>query len=267
MIASAAALSFLIPAGANAAVPLQPTAKWSVDFGDAHCLATRDYGTEDNPLILALRPSPIGEVMTVTVLRKKGGKAVTQFDGTMTVDNLPPVKISMLGYAPGNGKHRLNTVNLSAADFMPVRQSKQLRLRASGELDHAFALSNMAAVTRTLDECVTDLRRAWHVDDEKTAIRQAASSTKPLHSYFTTSDYPGVAVQAGVSGMTSMMLLIDEAGKLANCMVVGTSGYASLDAQSCAVLKERAKFVPALGIDGKPTKSGILQRIRWQMPG
>ena len=67
--------------------------------------------------------------------------------------------------------------------------------------------------------------------------------------------------------MTSMMLLIDEAGKLANCMVVGTSGYASLDAQSCAVLKERAKFVPALGIDGKPTKSGILQRIRWQMPG
>jgi protein TonB len=59
------------------------------------------------------------------------------------------------------------------------------------------------------------------------------------------------------------MTLIDTDGKVASCMVIGSSGVASLDAQSCAIVTSRARFRPALGLDGKPARSGKIQRIRW----
>lgn len=61
-------------------------------------------------------------------------------------------------------------------------------------------------------------------------------------------------------------MLINEAGKIASCMVTEASGQASLDAQACSILATRARFIPALGIDGKPIKSGTTTRIKWQMP-
>jgi hypothetical protein len=34
---------------------------------------------------------------------------------------------------------------------------------------------------------------------------------------------------------------------------------------SCLVISEDAKFAPAIGEDGKPSKSAVFQRIRWRM--
>ena len=66
-------------------------------------------------------------------------------------------------------------------------------------------------------------------------------------------------------GAVSLALLIDEQGKVADCTVTQTSGVAALDAQSCAIIKERGKFSPAIGHDGKPAKSSWLQRINWAL--
>jgi len=68
-------------------------------------------------------------------------------------------------------------------------------------------------------------------------------------------------------GSVAFVLLIDEEGKVADCTVTETSGVASLDAQSCAIVKERAKFKPATGLDGKPSKSSYFQRISWRLEG
>ena len=98
-IASAAALiAVLATVPRQAAEPLQPTAKWNVDFGDAHCIAMRNYGTDDAPLVLALKPAPIGDVMQVSVLRVSGKKDTDQYPGTMAVGESAPVKVSVLGY-------------------------------------------------------------------------------------------------------------------------------------------------------------------------
>jgi hypothetical protein len=49
--------------------------------------------------------------------------------------------------------------------------------------------------------------------------------------------------------------------------VTQTSGVAALDGQSCAKFSERARFEPAIGVDGKPAKDGHRTRIRWNLPG
>ena len=82
---------------------------------------------------------------------------------------------------------------------------------------------------------------------------------------FSSDDYPGIAVFNDQMGAVSLVLLIDEQGKVADCTVTQTSGVAALDAQSCAVIKERGKFSPAIGQDGKPAKSSWLQRINWRL--
>ena len=57
----------------------------------------------------------------------------------------------------------------------------------------------------------------------------------------------------------------DERGAVADCSITETSGYATIDAQSCAIIQERAKFEPAIDTQGKPTRSSYSQRITWKL--
>lgn len=260
-----AAASLVLPSTAVAApAPLKPTSPWTVDFGDAHCIAMREYGTAKAPLTLAFKPSPIGDVVQVSVVRPGTKADVSQLAGTMTIDGLAPVEISMLGYRAPSKTSRVAAINLSRSQFAPVRGASTIRLRSAAEFDQSFALSGMGQVGAALDKCITGLRQDWHIADAATQIREDARPVKPLVSLFTTADYPNVALRQRASGLVEMMTLIDPAGRVASCMVTGSSGFASLDAQSCSIISSRGRFTPAIGIDGKPTRSGAIQRVRWQ---
>ena len=263
--AGALALLGLLASPASAAGPLQPTGQWNVDFGDAHCIAMRDYGTKAAPLFLALKPSPVGDVMQLTVLSASGDKGISQFGGTIAVDEAAPVKVSVLRYPAKSGGLRVVAINLAPDRFRPVRTASVLGVRSASGVSHRFALTQMAPVAAALDRCVAGLRSAWHIGQAGGGVSQPAMPKQPLASYFSTNDYPAVAVRSEATGTVAMVTLIDETGKVASCMVTQTSGYASLDAQSCAIISGRAKFDPALGTDGKPAKSGAIQRIRWVM--
>ena len=199
-----------------------------------------------------------------SVVRKSGKKDGGQYDGAMFVDRLPATKISVLGYA--SGKTRIDAINVPLATFEPVRNAASLRIQASGEVDQSFALSDMAPVSRALDRCVAGLRKMWHIADAATALSKPANPVMPLPSLFSADDYPVVARRSRAGGMTALVMLIDEAGKVQSCMVSETSGHASLDAHSCAIVTQRGRFEPAIGSDGKPARSGGLYRIKWQMP-
>lgn len=264
--ASAVALILVLAASPARTEPLAPTAKWRVDFGDTQCIAMRDYGSAEKPLFLMFRPAPLGDVMQVTVLRPRASKDIDQYRGTMRIDGGAAVPISVLGFPSPSGKDRISSINLPMRSFEAVRNASTLRLQSGGELDYEFTLTQMAAVSRTLDQCSQTLRDAWHIGAAASAIRQDARSKVPLPRLFSSDDYPTVALNTEAVGTVELMTLIDEAGNVASCMVIGTSGYASLDAQSCAIVRNRAKFHPAIGKDGKPVRSGLIQRIRWDVP-
>lgn len=255
------AASVPVPA---AAAPLQPTAKWNVDFGEAHCIAMRNYGTKEAPILLAFKPAPLGDIIQMSVVRPGSNKDISEYGGTMVVDGSPPVPISVLGFPAPSGKARVDAINLPLPLFDPLREAKAVRLKSFGELSQEFALSDMAPVARALDRCMVDLREHWHIGAAASQIATEAKSITPLRRLFSSHDYPQVALRAGASGVVRFMVLIDEAGKVASCMVTESSGYASLDAQSCAIITRRASFTPAIGRDGKPTRSGNTVTIRWK---
>jgi TonB family protein len=245
--------------------PRAPAAKWNVNFADAQCIAHRDYGRPGSPLKLILKAAPVGDVMQVALLRPAPWTAAEQVDATVTVDGGPPVKTSLLMYSPKESKDRVYLLNMPSADFASVRQAKTLSVRSSG-MNETFQLSQMEPLLKVVDECVADLRRVFNIPEggaEATGFKSRAKTN--LAKFFSDTDYPSVAVMKGQSGKVRFALLISEDGRVADCTIVATSGVPSLDSQACALLKARAKFQPALGLDGKPAKDSVVGNIVWRM--
>ena len=262
--------------------PRTPNGKWVVDFANAQCVASRNYGSGEAPLYLVLKAPALGDVLQIGIVRNGALSDPFEIDGMVSFDGGETVRGSLLEYGARNSGQRALLINLPAANLKPLRTAKTMRihagdpgrLRGSRSLDMAgrshtdetFALLQMPELLKMLDTCVADLRDYWNVDDPKggnPGLKQGASGD--LSGLFSPDDYPGVAMVKSEMGTLKMVMLIDETGKVADCTVVETSGVASLDAQSCVIARQRGRFTPATGLDGKPAKSAYRQRITWRL--
>lgn len=52
-------------------------------------------------------------------------------------------------------------------------------------------------------------------------------------------------------------------GRVANCIIVQSSGFARLDDLTCRLVTRRARFAPAMTADGVPTIGYYSQAVRW----
>ncbi len=254
------------PAASNASVRA-PTSKWVVDFDDSQCVASRNYGSDGEPLGLALKAPPVGEVMQVVVVRRgKGGRYADQLNAKISIDGGQSISTSMIAMMTGQDNQRSYRVNLPLEQFSAVRHAKTLSIQGGREFRETFAISQMAALLKVMDECVADLRKVWNVTAvgaPSRTLREPARGT--LEGLIYAKDYPGIAIDDLAEGSVAFLVLIDETGKVADCTVTQTSGVAALDAQSCAIVKQRARFTPAIGLDGRPAKDSYHQRITWRM--
>lgn len=240
-----------------AAAPLAPTGKWVVNFDDAQCVASRYYGEEQ----LFLKASPLGDVVQFGVMQPgRSGPPqqvlaeVRPTTGTTYSGN------AVLWGTSSDKPQRVRLINMPIAEFERLSASPSLYFRL-GEMRRDYAIPAMAGVAKVMKTCVDDLQKVWSAEGGTPAVAMAN-----LASYFSDDDYPVDAVRAGQSGTTGFALLVDEQGRVADCMVVATSGQSGLDIQSCAILKRRARFTPAKDTAGKPAKDRVSGRIAWRIP-
>ena len=252
-------------AAAAAAATLQPTDKWVLNYEDAQCNAYRNYGTAKNPLYLAFKAPPVGSVVQLMVVQDGPRMNGEQYNIHVKVGERPSLKTNMLVYRGKKGKFRIKLINLPRSEFDAFRDADRVDITGVGQ-DYSFALSDTAPLMKALDECVADLRGYYNVGVPN--VPNPRLDRRPigdLQSSFRSEDYPRSAIGQGLEGKTSVELLIDEKGNVADCSVTETSGNATIDAQSCAIISERAKFQPALDTMGKPTRSSFSQRIQWKL--
>jgi TonB family protein len=245
----------------------QPTGRWVVSFADAQCLASRDFGTKEKPLILVLKAPAIGNVMQVAVVRNGNGGEPEQLDGKLAFDDREPAATSMLAFTNRKEHQRIFVINLPLEQFAIARMATSISIRGAEQLDERFALKQMGSIIKLMDECVADLRQVWNVWDPNGPPKLKRSAQGSLVGLFSSNDYPGVALRQNQEGSVEFALLINESGRVADCTVIETSGVASLDAQGCAIVRERARFKPAIGLDGKPAKGSYFQRVNWRIGG
>ena len=247
--------------------PRPPTDKWVVDFDDAQCVAMRNYGTKDFPFVLALKQPALGDVMQLSVVRRGTGAAFAeQHDASISLDGGKPIEMTVVSAAVQRSHSVVVQMNIRRPTFDLVANAKTVRIRAKDQLDASFQLSQVDGVLKVMDQCVADLRQVWNVAAEGTTspnLKKAADGT--LQGLFSADDYPGVALDEDQRGGVKFALLIDEKGKVVDCTVVETSGVAALDVQSCAIVKARAHFLPAIGADGRPAKDAKIQTVKWDI--
>jgi periplasmic protein TonB len=79
-------------------------------------------------------------------------------------------------------------------------------------------------------------------------------------------DYPGALIRAGAQGRVVLLIRIAASGAPSACEVDQSSGYPALDAHSCALAMQRARFEPARNERGKAVPSFVRAPINWQIP-
>ncbi len=249
----------------GAAEPRKPTGRWVVDYGDAQCVASRNYGTDDKPLFLALKPSPSGNVLRIMLIRNGASSTAEQRPASVRFDGQPAIAVNALSYGDPKARHRVASINLPMAGFAANRGASTIEIKGSG-FNERLAVGGLAGVMAAFEDCLADLRQAWNVGQPHSArVIRAAQAKTPLSDLFRSTSYPHQAVMEGNTGRVGLALLIDEAGKVRDCMIEETSGYATLDTQSCYTISTYARFAPALGADGKPVKSASFHRISWRI--
>jgi protein TonB len=55
-------------------------------------------------------------------------------------------------------------------------------------------------------------------------------------------------------------------GRVLGCQVTESSGRQALDDATCRYYAKRARFTPALSVDGTPVESSYSDRVVWRLP-
>lgn len=103
------------------------------------------------------------------------------------------------------------------------------------------------------------------------ALAEAQTVGKPSPrgdpaSWVRKSDYPLVAINQRMQGVTSFVLDVNEKGVVTHCTITGSSGYAVLDESTCNIFMTRGKFNPARDEHGAAVKSTWRTNFHWDLP-
>lgn len=252
------------PALAGPPPSLLATKPWSLRYDYAECLALRDYGTPDHPVSLIIRPGPNAETFEFLIGRRQfGPQFVKEVRGTVDFGR-GPIDAWVLMYA-GKGKTYIQQFRISAIDMDQARSATTVTFSVKGGQDVSLGLNNMSELTKGMRDCAADLKLYWNEGGEKDG-RIAVPAKGDVRAVFTDNDYPEEAYQRQQQGSAQFLLLVDEQGTVAGCQVLKPSGIPIFDALGCAVIRERAKFQPALDAKGKPVRSTyVTPPVTWRL--
>jgi protein TonB len=94
-------------------------------------------------------------------------------------------------------------------------------------------------------------------------------SAKPRNQpsrWVTDRDYKSRWIREGLSGVARFTLQIDANGRVSDCTITRSTTHAALDAATCKLVSDRARFTPARGSDGAITSGTYSSSIRWDIP-
>jgi TonB family protein len=242
-------------------VPRQPAGPWKLEYTEAQCVVSREYGTADRPLDLALVPSANGGVMRIMFIRR-GYDDPNEEPAQISFGSGKPIDTNVLTYAVTKNKHRVVSINMDMSEFRSHIAEPSITIR-SHSISQSFGVSDLPALMGELDKCLADLQEYWNVKSAGPAIRMATPSRGA--GIFSAADYPWMAIRANQTGTVGVSVLVDQQGNVADCSVDKTSGVAVLDVVTCYIFEQRAKFLPATDKDGKAVRSTVVQNITWRI--
>lgn len=248
---------------ASAVPPVAPT-KWTVDFADDHCQASRTFDIEGKAVLFAIKPPLDGGTTRLLVHRwfgeLRGPEPAVALDFG---DGRPPFRTTMhLALAVGGVAM---IIDLPPAEAARLRTASILKLKSATKVRGEFAMTSAVPLFRALDRCVVDLRTRVGLEAGPPRWAAPATALTALKPLFSSSKYWTVEMRMPRTNMVTVRLLIDKAGAVRDCAITTGSGSTGLDIQTCQVFERQVKYRPARTADGQPVASMVTELIEWRM--
>ena len=97
-------------------------------------------------------------------------------------------------------------------------------------------------------------------------IMRAPQPRRSAQDYLSADDYPASALAAREEGRVGFVLAVGPNGRVHGCIVTRSSGSAALDSTTCALMRRRARFTPAIDSNGQPGSAMLTQEVEWTLP-
>ena len=252
-------------APARGATDAQPSAetRWTVDFADDHCRASRAITVSGKPATFSIRPPLDGGTTRISLSSVITNRNAFEPIGAIDFgDGLPPYKTPML---PALFDDRFGSVfELPPEQARRLRTAQTFSIRTGGVTRVRFEFESPGALARTLNQCVTDLRRRVGLDSATVPWKEPARPRAPLAPTFSSSKFWTVESREARTNQITVRLLVDRAGTVRECAVVAGSGAPALDVQTCQVFERKIRYVPAMDSAGKAVASVVTETIKWR---
>lgn len=278
-----------VPSAMAKPLILEPTSAWQINYDDDGCRLARTFGTGKDQVILMLdryqpdtasiisvigKPFADGDPVRTPVTVTFGpdlppGTPRESLVGTIGKDKLP---ILMMGYqdlinreVKQQAQHLLPTPDQQKAIIEQEKAITELTIRAKGRTV-VLHIRSLGAPMQALRTCTTDLVKHWGLDPAEQAGRtRLPTPTVPPRLWLRTNDYPERAVSKMASAIIDFRLMVDSVGMPTDCHIQRMTKGDDFPTATCKLLMERARFIPALGADGKPIASYYASSVRWVM--
>lgn len=242
----------------------QPVGKWTVEFAERRCLATRRFQASGAPeLTLIFEPRPATDDLAYLYLLVPPQDAAKFRKATLSIAGSAEAGRQLYPVDRSIGGRSLYQTWLKKEDLAALPNgSAQVKGR---DISLNVPLEGYGKVREVLSTCLDDLIVSWGFPAD-TLKRLASLPQANVAAMVKDADYPSEAIAAEASGEVEARVMVDVDGKASQCAIVRSSGNPHLDAATCAIPTRRGRFKPAFDKEGKPMAAPFLYRIRWQMP-
>jgi TonB family protein len=142
----------------------------------------------------------------------------------------------------------------NSTELFVLAQRKWVGMRYGG------AREAMSALQR----CIDAKLKEWGIDPAALASLKRRPVLR-LDSWVHYTDFPKDALADKRAGATVVRLTTDTAGRVTTCTVVQSSGVSALDDITCRRALKRAKYKPAIGVDGRPTAATFTNYVKFDV--
>ena len=246
------------------AVGQAASSKWTVDYADDHCQASRTFDIDGRAVLLVIKPPLDGGTTRLQVhkafreLRSPEPMASLDFG-----DGQPPFRTSMQLALSMGGVAMI--IDLPPVEAARLRTAAILKLKSATKIRGEFALTPSAPLFRALDRCVADLRTRLGLDSGPPRWTVQATSLTALKPLFSSSKFWTVEMRTPRTNKVTVRLLVDKAGAVRDCAITADSGSTGLDIQTCQVFERHVKYRPARAADGQPVATMVTETIDWRL--
>lgn len=249
----------------SVSAPLEPSGKWTIEYAENMCVLSRDYGRGADAVTIALRTLPLSSVGEIIVISHKPHGIAKEGEGKVAIGTAGVLQPAPYSTYPIKARGiQLTTLSVPIIQKEDLQEAGMIRAAADG-WDYRLALRGVKPALAALDACGRDLLRGWGFDpDESSWIATKARGN--IASWLQNDDYPPEAIHEGQHGDSIIGWTIGLDGRASDCRVLQTSRVPSLDQAACRAIVRRAKYEPAIGLDGKPMVSHGTTKVSWKLP-